>query len=122
VRAPSICGDHARRIEAEGIIHQLIDKVRVGAPPADNVALYRQGATVMIRTKDGRTSTSTVYVPKGSGANGIAWTDIDAKYRALMPHARFNEAQVEASLALIHDLPGQTSIVALIGLLRPQST
>jgi 2-methylcitrate dehydratase PrpD len=104
------------------IIHQLIDKVRVGAPPADNVALYRQGATVMIRTKDGRTSTSTVYVPKGSGANGIAWADIDAKYRALMPHARFNEAQVEASLALIHDLPRQTSIAALMGLLRPPST
>ena len=94
----------------------MIDKVRVGAPPAHNVALYRQGATVMIRTKDGRTSTGTVYVPKGSGANGITWADVDAKYRALMPHARFNEAQVEASLALVHDLPRHTSIAALIGL------
>src|SRR6516165_4307151 len=43
------------------IIHQLIDKVRVGAPPADNVGRYRQGATVTIRTIDGRTSTSTVF-------------------------------------------------------------
>ena len=104
------------------IIHQLIDKVRVGAPPADNAAMYRQGATVTIRTKDGRTSTSTVYVPKGSGANGIAWSDVDAKYRALVPHAQLNEAQIEASLALIHDFERQTSVAALIDLLSPQST
>ena len=100
------------------IVHQLIDKVWVGAPPG-NAAPYRQGATVTIRTKDGRTSTSTVYSPKGSGANGIAWSDVDAKYRALMPHAQFNEAQIEASLALIHDFDRQTSVVALIDLLSP---
>jgi 2-methylcitrate dehydratase PrpD len=101
------------------IIHQLIDKVRVGAPPADDVALYRQGATVTIRTTDGRISTSTVYLPKGSGANGIAWADIDAKYWALMPHGELNEAQIEASLALIHDFRRQTSVAALIDLLGP---
>jgi 2-methylcitrate dehydratase PrpD len=50
---------------ADPTIHQLIDKVRVGAPPTDNVARYRQGASVTIRTKDGRTSASTVYAPKG---------------------------------------------------------
>lgn len=102
------------------IIHQLIDKVRVGAPPADNISLYRQGATVVIRTKDGRTSASTVHVPKGSGANGIAWADIDAKYRALMPHAQLSEARIETSLALIHDFHRQTSVAALIDLLVPQ--
>jgi 2-methylcitrate dehydratase PrpD len=104
------------------IIHQLIDKVRVGAPAPDNAALYRQGATVTIRTKDGRTGTSTVYAPKGSGATGIVWSDVDAKYRTLMPHAQLNEAQVEASLALIHDFHRQTSVAALIGLLGPSST
>src|SRR5215472_13669566 len=46
---------------SDPVIHQLIDKVRVGAPPSDNVSRYRQGATVTIRTKDGRTSTSTVF-------------------------------------------------------------
>src|ERR1700732_5110777 len=69
---------------ADPTITQLIDKVQVGAPPTDNVARYRQGATVTIRTKDGRISTSTVYAPKGAGMNGIAWADVDAKYRALM--------------------------------------
>jgi 2-methylcitrate dehydratase PrpD len=92
---------------ADRTIHQLIDKIRVGAPPSDNVALYRQGTTVTIRTKDGRASTSTVYAPKGAGANGIAWTDIEAKYRALMPHARVSEENIEASLAVIHDFHRQ---------------
>jgi 2-methylcitrate dehydratase PrpD len=53
---------------ADPVIHRLIDEVRVGAPPTENAALYRQGATVTIRTRDGRTSTSTVHLPKGAGA------------------------------------------------------
>src|SRR5207253_254943 len=60
---------------ADPVIHQLIDKVRVGAPPTDDVARYRQGASVTIRTKDRRTSKSTVYAPKGAGVSGIAWAD-----------------------------------------------
>src|SRR5712675_338568 len=50
---------------SDPMIHQLIDKIRVGVPPTDNVSPYRQGATVTIRTTDGRTSTSTVFEPKG---------------------------------------------------------
>src|SRR5229473_373654 len=68
---------------ADPRIHRLIDKVRVGPPPSENAARYRQGATVTIRTTDGRNVTSTVYAPKGAGILGIAWTDIDAKYRTL---------------------------------------
>jgi 2-methylcitrate dehydratase PrpD len=77
---------HATPVKiADPTIHQLIDKVQVGAPPTDNADRYRQGATVTIRTKDGRTSASTVFAPKGAGVIGIAWADVDAKYRALMP-------------------------------------
>ena len=39
---------------ADPVIHRLIDKVHVGPPPTDNVERYRQGATVTIRTTDGR--------------------------------------------------------------------
>jgi hypothetical protein len=64
--------------------------VKVGTPPSENAARYRQGATVTIRTTDGRDVTSTVYVPKGAGILGIDWADIDAKYRApvLSPASR----------------------------------
>jgi 2-methylcitrate dehydratase PrpD len=104
---------------ADATIHQLIDKVQVGAPPTDNVARYRQGATVTIRTKDGRTSTSTVYTAKGAGMNGIAWADVDAKYRALMGPVLLQDEQVEASLAVIHDFHRLTQVSALIDLLAP---
>ena len=70
------------------VIHQLLDKVRVGAPPTEHVERYRQGATVTIRTKDGRTFSNTVYAPKGAGILGIDWADVDAKYRTLVPQAQ----------------------------------
>ena len=83
------------------VIHTLIDKIRVGPPPRENVERYRQGATVAIRTTDGREVTSTVFVPKGAGMLGIDWADIEAKYRILMPLAGLADAQIEQSLALI---------------------
>ena len=100
------------------VIHQLIDKIRVGDPPSDNVSRYRQGATVTIRTTDGRTSTSTVFEPKGAAAGGIAWPDIDTKYRTLVPRAGVPERQVAASLAIIHDFGGVNEVSKLIDLLR----
>jgi 2-methylcitrate dehydratase PrpD len=103
---------------ADPVIHGLIDKVRVGPPPEDNAARYRQGATVTIRTRDGRSVTSTVYAPKGSGLLGIAWADIDAKFRALVPLSGMGERQIEAMLAIIHDFPRQGSVTALTDLLR----
>jgi 2-methylcitrate dehydratase PrpD len=69
------------------VIHQLIDKVRVGVPLTENVSRYRQGATVTIRTRDGRAITSTVSEPRGAAAGGIAWDDVDTKYRTLAPRA-----------------------------------
>jgi 2-methylcitrate dehydratase PrpD len=99
------------------VIHRLIDKVTIAAPPGENVAQYRQGATVTICAVGGRTSSSTVYVPKGAGVLGIAWSDIDAKYRTLAPHARLGDAQIEASLALIHDFRRAARANALTELL-----
>jgi 2-methylcitrate dehydratase PrpD len=103
---------------ADPVIHGLIDRVRCGAAPTDDVARYRQGATVTIRTHDGRTSTETVYLPKGAGALGIAWSDVDAKYRTLVPAAAVSVAAIEASLALIHDFRQVTNVSALAALLR----
>jgi 2-methylcitrate dehydratase PrpD len=103
------------------VIHRLIDKIRVGAPPTDDVARYRQGATVTIRTTDGRTSTSTVYAPKGAGMLGITWSDIESKYRALMPHSELPQSQIEASLVILRDFRRVTNVSALTNLLRPQT-
>ncbi len=44
---------------ADPVIHRLIDLVRVGDPPQDDAAQFRQGARVTIRARDGREATST---------------------------------------------------------------
>ena len=103
------------------VIHQLLDKVRVGTPPTDNVERYRQGATVTIRTKDGRTFSNTVYAPKGAGVLGIDWADVDTKYRTLVPNAKLSDRQVEASLQVIHDFRHVRHVSALIDLLQVRS-
>ncbi|MBO0736778.1 MAG: hypothetical protein J2P48_09445, partial [Alphaproteobacteria bacterium] len=90
----------------------------VGAPPTDDVARYRQGATVTIRTKDGGISESTVFEPKGTAAGGIGWPEVDAKYRTLVPRAGIPEPQIEASLAMIHDFRQVQHVSQLIDLLR----
>jgi 2-methylcitrate dehydratase PrpD len=100
------------------VIHQLIDKVRVGAPPTQGVEQYKQGATVTIKTKDGRTFSSTVFAPKGAGALGIDWADVDAKYRSLVPRAQVSDQQVEGSLQVIHDFGNVKHVSELIDLLH----
>jgi 2-methylcitrate dehydratase PrpD len=90
---------------------------RVGDPPGDDVARFRQGARVTVRARDGREATSTVYVPKGAGAVGIAWDDVDAKYRALVSHSGLSVEAVNDSLAMIHELRRVSDMKRLVGLL-----
>jgi 2-methylcitrate dehydratase PrpD len=102
------------------VIHRLIDRIRIGPPPSENVANYRQGATVTIRTRDGRRSTATVNAPRGSGFLGIAWADVDAKYRSLMPHSGLSGEQIETSIAAIHDFRGLSAVADFVDLLKPR--
>ncbi|HEX6441816.1 MAG TPA: MmgE/PrpD family protein [Stellaceae bacterium] len=102
------------------VIHTLIDKIRVGPPPGGPAERYRQGATVTIRTADGREVADTVFVPKGAGMLGIDWADIDAKYRTLMPLAGLSDTQIEQSLALIRGLRRLAPVSKLTGLMQPQ--
>jgi 2-methylcitrate dehydratase PrpD len=73
---------------------------------------------VTIRTKDGRTSSSTVYAPKGAGIRGIDWADVDAKYRALVPRAQLRDRYVEESLQVIHDFRNVKHVSTLTDLLH----
>jgi 2-methylcitrate dehydratase PrpD len=95
-------------------IHALIDKVRVGPPPAGNAAEYRQGATVRIETTDGLAVTNTVLMPKGAARLGVDWPDIEAKYRALAPHAPIAARKVESSLAMIRNLRTAADVAQLV--------
>jgi len=104
---------------ADPVIHRLIDKITVGPPATENAGRYRQGATVTIRTTDGREVSNTVFMPHGSAALGIDWSDIEAKYRTLMPNSGLAPEQIEQSLALIRDLANAKSVEPLVGVLHP---
>jgi 2-methylcitrate dehydratase PrpD len=103
---------------ADPVIHRLIDRVQVGAPPTEDAARYRQGATVTIAMHDGQRVSNTVFAPKGAASLGIDWRDIDAKYRALVPAAGVQAPQIEASLGLIHDFRRLSDVTALARSLR----
>lgn len=89
---------------ADPAIHAVCDKVRAGPQPTENLAAWRQGAMVTIEMTDGRKVTNTVHVPNGAGCLGIAWADIEAKYRALAPSAPMSAERVEASFAILRSL------------------
>ncbi|HLY45629.1 MAG TPA: MmgE/PrpD family protein [Stellaceae bacterium] len=104
---------------ADPVIHGLIDNIRVGPPPIAEAARYRQGAAVTIRRRDGSSVSSTVYVPKGAGMLGIAWADIDAKFRTLMPLSGLPAERIEACLDAIHNFRRAAGVSTLVDLLRP---
>lgn len=100
------------------VIHQLIDKVKVGEPVTQDAEKFRHGATVTIRTKDGRSYTSTVYAPRGSGVRGIDWADVDNKYRTLVAMTRLIPKKIENSLSVIHEFRNLQDVSTLTSLLR----
>jgi 2-methylcitrate dehydratase PrpD len=98
-------------------IHRLIDLVRVGPAPSEAAERYRLGATVTVHTLDGRSAQVTIFEPRGSGALGIPWAAIDAKYRALVPAAGLPPHRIEESLRQIHSLDEISDINDLTSLL-----
>ena len=100
------------------VIRALLDKVQVGAPPTENVERFKQGVIVTIKTKDGRTSTSTVYAPRGSAILGIDWADVENKYRSLTPFAGLSEQNIEASIKVLRHFRDVKSVGELVGLLH----
>ena len=87
-------------------------------PPLPDRFPHRHGGTVFIERTDGSTVQATCTAPRGSGARGIDWADVDAKYRRLAPTAGLSAATVEQSLALLHDFEDAPSPAPLIELLR----
>jgi len=99
-------------------IRGLLGKVKVTPPPTENLERYKAGASVTIKTRDGRSHSNTVYAPRGAAILGIAWSDIEAKYRALAPYAKLAGDNLEQSLKVIHRLRDSKNVAELVGLLR----
>jgi 2-methylcitrate dehydratase PrpD len=99
------------------VVARLMDLIEPDpAPPPVHYA-WSWGGTVTIVTTSGARYSSTVDAPRGSGPRGIDWSDVDAKYRALMPEASVPAKRIEESLALIHRFDQLTHVSDLTRLI-----
>jgi 2-methylcitrate dehydratase PrpD len=103
------------------VVTRLMDLVEVDpAPPAVKYE-WGWGGTVTVVTKSGARFTSTVDAPRGSAPRGIEWSDVDGKYRALMPDSKLPATRIEQSLNVIHGFDKVKSVAELIRLISPMS-
>ena len=109
---------HVIAIINDPVIRGLLEKVEAAAPPTEDLERYGSGAIVTIRTRDGRTYSSTVYAPKGAAMLGIEWPDVERKYRTLVPHAKLSGANLEASMDVIRNFRDVKNVSELVRLLR----
>jgi 2-methylcitrate dehydratase PrpD len=95
----------------------------VEADPSAPAVKYQWnwGGTVTVVTTSDARFTSTVDAPKGSAPRGIEWSDIDAKYRALMPDSKMPKQRIEDSLKVIHGFEQVKRVSELTGLLNARS-
>ncbi len=98
-------------------VARLIGLVEADPAPPSVHYDWSWGATVTIVTRSGARFTSTVDAPRGSGPRGIEWSDVDAKYRALLPDSGLPAKRIEEILNVIHGFDRLKNISELTGLL-----
>jgi 2-methylcitrate dehydratase PrpD len=99
------------------VIGRLIGLVAQDPAPSSVRYQWPWGATVTVVTKSGARFTSTVDAPKGSAPRGIEWSDIEAKYRALMPQSKLPEDRIAEILRTIRNFEQAKSVSQLTDLL-----
>ena len=102
------------------LISALQDKVVFDQHPTPlpDRFTHRHGGTVSIKLRSGKMVSHTCKAPRGSGARGVKWADVDAKYRRLVPMSGAAPAAIEQSLDLIHRFDQLATIEPFIALLR----
>jgi 2-methylcitrate dehydratase PrpD len=90
-------------------------------PPHPDRFPHRHGGTVTLELIDGRVIRSTCKAPRGSGARGIDWADVDLKYCTLMPASGLTAHSLDESLNLIHQLDTQSDVRPLMSLISPRA-
>ena len=86
-------------------------------PPLPDRFVHRHGGTVTIHLKNGTQISRTCTAARGSGPRGIAWSDVEAKYRRLVPLCGMPADQVEESLRVVKLFDQAPDVAALTRLL-----
>ena len=105
------------RIQRPAVV-RLMELVERDPSPSPVPFQWSWGATVTIVTRSGARFVSSVDAPKGSAPRGIEWTDIDAKFQALMPQSGLPTSRIEQALKLVHDFERVDKLSQLTSLLR----
>jgi 2-methylcitrate dehydratase PrpD len=105
---------------SEPAITRLMDLVDVDPAPPPVKYMWSWGGTVTIVTSSGARFTSTVDAPRGSGPRGIEWSDVEAKYRALMPETKLPARRLDDVLGMIHGFERVKNVSELTRLLSPR--
>ena len=100
------------------VVARLMDVVEADPAPRSVHYDWSWGGTVTVVTKSGATFTSTVDAPRGSGPRGIEWSDVDAKYHALMPDSKMTSKRIDETLSVIHRFEQVKNMSELTSLLR----
>src|SRR3989441_2177203 len=98
-------------------VARLIGLVEADPSPPPVHYDWTWGGTVPIAARSGARYTSTVDAPRGSGPRGIEWSDVEAKYRALLPDSRLPAKRIEDILKVIRSFERVKNLSDLTGLL-----
>jgi 2-methylcitrate dehydratase PrpD len=101
------------------VVARLMNVVDLDPAPPSVTYKWNWGGSVTLVTTSGQRFTSTVDAPRGSGPRGIEWSDVDAKYRALMPDSKLPAARLGQILDEIHQFDRVKSVPAFARLLTP---
>ena len=100
-------------------VAKLMAVVELDPAPPQVTYKWGWGGSVTVVTTSGERFTSTVDAPRGSGPRGIEWSDVDAKYRALMPDSKLPAARLAQILDQIHQFESVKNVPAFARLLTP---
>lgn len=103
------------------VVVELIGRITFDPdpPPHPDRFGHRHGGTVTVWTNDGRELRHTCQAPRGSGATGIEWADIDAKFHHLAPREQLSANDAERLLHILKSLDSRLSLGEVWGLLGP---
>jgi 2-methylcitrate dehydratase PrpD len=100
-------------------VTRLMEQVELDPAPPPVKYRWGWGGTVTLVTASGARFTSTVDAPRGSAPRGIAWGDVEDKYRQLMPQSGLPARRIDEILKMIRGLESVKTISQLTRLLAP---
>jgi len=100
------------------VVARLIGLVEADPSPPPSRYEWSWGGTVTIVTRSGARFTSTVDAPRASGPRGVSWSDVDAKFRALLPDSGLPARRIDETLNLIHAFERVKNVSELTRLLQ----